>query len=234
MELGILLRPVGLMSLILILSYSFNIQVRELYLYDMIEQINIALCPDIYQLIFWNWVRWYKPPSATCWWPWLSFKVTIVWGNRKTLLCILSEIWLSIWMKFSLLPQPVGMLKAHAKFILIKLFKGENSATRFMKHTFSIVMCQNTCEPICFKRDMMQNTTKLYSLIQFEWLWCILKVTGLQTTENVCTYSVVKLHEATQMFMMAELCNGGDCDEVLMYGEIWIIQAFSLLVCCCW
>ena len=34
-----------------------------------------------------------------------------------------------------------------------------------MKYTFDIVMCQDACQPLCFKLAMMLNTTKLYSLI---------------------------------------------------------------------
>ena len=32
-----------------------------------------------------------------------------------------------------------------------------------VKYTFDIVMCKDTCEPICFKLGMMVNTSKLYS-----------------------------------------------------------------------
>ena len=32
-------------------------------------------------------------------------------------------------------------------------------------YTFSIVMCQDTCERLCFKLGMMLNTTIVYSLI---------------------------------------------------------------------
>ena len=35
----------------------------------------------------------------------------------------------------------------------------------FMKYTSNIIMCQDTCEPICFKLGMMLNTTELYSWI---------------------------------------------------------------------
>ena len=35
----------------------------------------------------------------------------------------------------------------------------------FMKYTFNIVMCQDTCELICFKFDVMLNITIFYSLI---------------------------------------------------------------------
>ena len=32
----------------------------------------------------------------------------------------------------------------------------------FLKCTFTIVLCRDTCEPICFKLVKMLNTTKLY------------------------------------------------------------------------
>ena len=34
-----------------------------------------------------------------------------------------------------------------------------------MKCMFDIVMCQDTCEPICFKLSMMLKNTKLYNLV---------------------------------------------------------------------
>ena len=34
-----------------------------------------------------------------------------------------------------------------------------------MKHMFNIVMCQDTCEPICYKLGTMLNTIKVYCLI---------------------------------------------------------------------
>ena len=60
-------------------------------------------------------------------------------------------------------------VEAHANFcfcFLHIIFKGGNSAdVIFMKNTFKIVPCQNTCEPICFKLGMMLYTTELYCLI---------------------------------------------------------------------
>ena len=35
----------------------------------------------------------------------------------------------------------------------------------FMEYSFNIVMCQDTCEPIHFKLNMVLNTTKLYGWI---------------------------------------------------------------------
>ena len=45
--------------------------------------------------------------------------------------------------------------------------------------------------------------------------WCSLKVTWLQENWNWCSHSVVKLHVATQMFVMVGRCKGDDCEEVL-------------------
>ena len=55
-----------------------------------------------------------------------------------------------------------------------------------------------------FKLGMIIDMTKLYSLFQFGWPWCLLKVIVSQESENLCSYSVVKLHEATQIFMMVD------------------------------
>ena len=53
--------------------------------------------------------------------------------------------------------------------------KGKEHCWRdFMKYTFDIVNCQDTCEPICFKLGMLRNTTKLYSLVS---VWMILMLT---------------------------------------------------------
>ena len=60
-----------------------------------------------------------------------------------------------------MLPQPVGLLKLMLIVFAQVLFKGENSATViFMKYTFDIVMCQDTCNLICFKLGMMLNILK--------------------------------------------------------------------------
>ena len=53
------------------------------------------------------------------------------------------------WDKFSMLPQPVGLLK-----LMLNLFCTSNIQGRelcqhdFVKYTFNFVMCQDTCERI--------------------------------------------------------------------------------------
>ena len=82
----------------------------------------------------------------------------------------------------------------------------ELSWTDFMKYTFGVVMSQDTCDPIRCKLGMILNTTKLYS--QFESSLndhdVLHKVTGLRERYNLCSPSVVKLHEATKMFVMVD------------------------------
>ena len=74
-----------------------------------------------------------------------------------------------IWMKFCMLPKPVGLLKVLLFFFFFggggvqlvfkvrKLFLHD-----FMKYKFNICLCQKACGPICFKLGMMLDTTKLY------------------------------------------------------------------------
>ena len=47
---------------------------------------------------------------------------------------------------FSMLPQPFWFGEAHARFIMRK--EGENCADVY-ELKFNIVLCQDTCEPIC-------------------------------------------------------------------------------------
>ena len=73
-------------------------------------------------------------------------------------------------MKFSLLPHPVRLLKLLLFFARV-ILKGESSAgvIFFSKYTIIIVMCQDPCEPFCFRSGMMLYTTTLCSLISV-WL----------------------------------------------------------------
>ena len=101
----------------------------------------------------------------------------------------------------------------------------------FIKYTIKIVMCQDTCEPICFRLGVVLNTTKLYHLIP---VWMTLMVTqGHRLTGRV---------EFVQSFCCKGTWNnsnvhGGwlfkedDFEEVLNVWWIWIVWAFALLVC---
>ena len=87
-------------------------------------------------------------------------------NTQKTLVSIFLQMNVLIWMKFSMFPQPVGLLK-----LMLHLFCSSNIQRReiccrnFMKCMFSIIMCQDTCQVICFKPGMMLSITKFYSLI---------------------------------------------------------------------
>ena len=83
------------------------------------------------------------------------------------------------------------------------IMKGENSGRYFAKYAINVVLCLDTYEPNCFKLDVMRGTTKLYSVIP-PWMALVftLKVTDSLESFNLCSHCVVKLHEATQMFLV--------------------------------
>ena len=86
---------------------------------------------------------------------------------RKSRTCalIFSQSSQSILMKFSLLPQLIGVLKLMLELLLMINIQGEEFHMRdFMKYTFNIGLHRNTCEPICFKPVMMLDTTNLNSM----------------------------------------------------------------------
>ena len=66
-------------------------------------------------------------------------------------------------MRFSRLPQAVGLLNLMLSLFVQLLFMGENAADVIL--WINIGLCQKACELICFKLGTMPNTTKLYSLI---------------------------------------------------------------------
>ena len=69
-------------------------------------------------------------------------------------------------MKFGVLLQPVDLLKLMLNIICTSNIQGRELCwCDLMKCTISIIMCQDTCELICFKLGMILNTTKLNSLI---------------------------------------------------------------------
>ena len=90
-----------------------------------------------------------------------------LYTKSKILVSIFSQILMSIWVKFRMLPQPVGLLKFMLNLFLQVVFKGENSADVILlyDYAFNVVMCWDTCLPICFKLGIMLDTTKFYSLI---------------------------------------------------------------------
>ena len=87
---------------------------RSFFVFVFVFCFALAYIQTFRNQMFSNLVVWWRPLCTTFWyqfgWPWLSFKVTVVW-EIKTSVSILSEISLLIWMKFTILPQPVGLLK---------------------------------------------------------------------------------------------------------------------------
>ena len=87
-----------------------------------------------------------------------------------------------------------------------------------MKYTIYSVLCQDTCEPICFKLSIMLDMTQLYSLIS---VWMILMFTQghrvmgkLECVQPVCrkiAWSNWNAHDGW-------VWKGDDCEEVL-YSE---------------
>ena len=61
-------------------------------------------------------------------------------------------------MKFSMLLQPVGLLKLMLNLFCTSSIEGREFCGRgVMKCTFIMVMCEDTCELICFKLRVMLN-----------------------------------------------------------------------------
>ena len=89
-------------------------------------------------------------------------------------------------MKFSILPQPVGLLKlTQTLFCEIDIQGREVCLHDFMKKSFSTGLRLDTCDWTGFKLDMVLDVTKFYSMIP---LWITL------------TFS----HEATQLFVIID------------------------------
>ena len=124
-EFGILLRLVDVKNLILLLSRPVNIQGRKCYL-----KSNVGLYSDICGTnLFQTWYdgRDHKPLQFF----FIQFCLTLAFiqGHscmRNQIVSTCSEISLSIWMKFSMLPQDYWLVEAHAKFTQVKV----NEATQ--------------------------------------------------------------------------------------------------------
>ena len=79
---------------------------------------------------------------------------------RNQTLSISLQIKVSIWMKFSMLPQAAGLLKLMLNLFWRSTVQGrELRWLDFIMYSFKIVMCQDTYEPICCKLGVMLNTT---------------------------------------------------------------------------
>ena len=134
--------------------------------------------------------------------------------------------------KFSLLPQPAGLLKLMLNlFCTITIQGRELCWCDFMKYMFNSVMCQDICEPICVILGMLLNTTKLYCLIP---VWMTLMFTqGHRVREswNLCSHCVVKLHEAAQLFMMVDYVRKMTVKKSCKYGEYGLFERLLFSFC---
>ena len=68
-------------------------------------------------------------------------------------------------MKFSVLPQPVGLLKLVEIVFCVINAQGRELCFYFVKHTFNIGLCSDACKLISVKLSVMTDTTKLYIFI---------------------------------------------------------------------
>ena len=68
-------------------------------------------------------------------------------------------------MKFSMLPQPIGLLEFMPILCcVIRTQRRELCLHDFLRYIFNIGLHWGTCEQICFKLGMMLGVTKLYSM----------------------------------------------------------------------
>ena len=74
----------------------------------------------------------------------------------------------------------------------------------FIRYVFNTGLCFDTNELICFRLGMMLVKSKFAVWFQFEWHWLSFTVTGLQERWNLCSHSVVKLHEITDTVVMVK------------------------------
>ena len=232
------------MKLILILSCVFNIQGKESYMYDsVIESFNVGLYSDIYRSVSFRLgmvietTKVYVLISV-----WMIF--TFIQGNscikkkkKKTLVSIFSQIWVLVWMKFSMLRQPVLFLRPLLNLLCINKQRNiqprELSWCCFLKYTFNIVMCQDTSEPICFKLGIMLNAVKLCNGIP---VWMTLLFTQghrgkgkLELVQSFCW----KLHEATQMCMRVDYVREITDYEYGPFEHLLVCVCVCVCVCMC-
>ena len=149
-----------------------------------------------------NLIWWYGPLSSIFWyksnWPWSSLKVTDVWEIKNLGVCFLRNFTFNLD-EIQYVATTCRFVKVQAKFIVHKYCSSERTLLTWFHYTINIVLCWDTCEPICFKLGMMLDMTKLCSLIPAWINWWSLKATGSQES-----HSKEKLHKGTQMFMMVD------------------------------
>ena len=77
-----------------------------------------------------------------------------------------TQISQSIWMKFGLLPRPVGLLKLRLNFVCMTNIKGrERYFGDTTKSMLEIGLCSDVYTPIFLKLPTMADMIKIYTLI---------------------------------------------------------------------
>ena len=156
-------------------SCPFSIQGREVYLCDFVKNVNIGLHSNISRTISFKLSMMIR---TTRLYILMSVWITLIF-IQITSVSIFSEISWSIWMKFCKLPQPVVLLKLVLNLLCRSNVQGRELCRHdFRKGTVNIVLCQYSCELICFKLGMMIDSTKLYNLIPVWMTLMFTKVTG--------------------------------------------------------
>ena len=136
------------------------------------KNFSVGLFQTFTDRLLSNCLWWQKSIHSIFWyqfgWPWssCSFKVTVVWEVKHFCAYFLASFQL-IWMKISSV-STFGLLK-----LMLNVFGTINIQGRDLclcnsvsiKYTFAICLYRDTCEPICFKLNMLLDMTTPYSLI---------------------------------------------------------------------
>ena len=100
--------------------------------------------------------------------------------EKSNIFLLILQMFQTMWFQFSLLPQPLGLLKCMLNLFHMINFQGRLLYLHdFIKYTFNICLCQNTCEPFFFSKPGMMLDTNSAVWFQFEWPWPSVKVTEL-------------------------------------------------------
>ena len=103
----------------------------------------------------------------------------------------------------------------------------------FLTYVFNAIICQDTFEQICFVLGMMLSTIEVYSLIpvgmtmMFTQGHRVMVMGNLELVQSFCS----RVAWSSSIVHDGWLSKGDDCDEVLSVWWIWIVWAFTVLVC---
>ena len=103
----------------------------------------------------------------------------------------------------------------------------------FLTYVFDAIICQDTFEQICFVLGMMLSTIEVYSLIpvgmtmMFTQGHRVMVMGNLELVQSFCS----RVAWSSSIVHDGWLSKGDDCDEVVSVWWIWIVWAFTVLVC---